>query len=63
MLDITFGLSSRNLLTKSLLSIGQFVSVQQARHREWSVHFSLERHVLRFGKLSAVCRHEERDPK
>lgn len=55
MLDITFGLRSRDLLTKSSLSIGQFVSVQRIRHREWGIHFSLMRRVLKFGKLSAVC--------
>ena len=63
MLDITFGLSSPDLLTQSSLSIGHFVSVQHARHREWSVHFSLVRRVLRFGKLPALCWREERDPK
>lgn len=63
MLDITFGLSSRNFLTRSTLSIGQFVSVQHARHREWRIHFSLVRRVLRFGKLSALRRCEEQGPK
>ena len=63
MLDITFGLRSRYLLTKSSLSVGEFVSVQHCRHREWGVHLSLVRRVLRFDKLSAVCRREEHDQK